>query len=273
MNSPWIIFIIENIDGSDNMVGIYFSGTGNTRYCCEQFLSHYQDNVEMYSIEDDMATEIIKRENSLVFAYPIYFSNMPKIVSDFINNNKEIFVNKKIYIIATMALFSGDGAGCSARLFKKYGAKIIGGLHLKMPDCIGDEKALKKSVKENKEIIEKSIQKIIRTVEKLKNGKTEKKGLYFFSHVAGFFGQRLWFYHKTNIYCNKLKIDKKKCVGCGLCEKICPMQNISINMEKAEGNDTCTMCYRCISNCPQKAITLLGNKVYEQYKIKNYITQ
>ena len=30
----------------------------------------------------------------------------------------------------------------TARLFKKYGAKILGGLHIKMPDCIGDVKLL-----------------------------------------------------------------------------------------------------------------------------------
>ena len=59
-----------------------------------------------------------------------------------------------------MGLFSGDGAGCSARLFKKYGANIIGGLHLKMPNCIGDVKALKKSLEENKLVVKKANIKI-----------------------------------------------------------------------------------------------------------------
>ena len=31
------------------------------------------------------------------------------------------------------------------------------------------------------------------------------------------------------------------------------------------------MCYRCISNCPQQAITLLGKKLYEQCKIEKYL--
>ena len=42
------------------------------------------------------------------------------------------------FIIATMGLFSGDGAGMLARLLKNYGAIIVGGLHLKMPDSICD---------------------------------------------------------------------------------------------------------------------------------------
>ena len=52
-------------------------------------------------------------------------------------------------MIATMGLFSGDGAGVLARLLKKYGAKITGGLHLKMPDSIADEKVLKRPLEKN----------------------------------------------------------------------------------------------------------------------------
>ncbi|MDE6743011.1 MAG: hypothetical protein K2J95_03920 [Lachnospiraceae bacterium] len=31
------------------------------------------------------------------------------------------------------------------------------------------------------------------------------------------------------------------------------------------------MCYRCIIQCPQKAITLLGEGVVEQCRIENYL--
>lgn len=40
-----------------------------------------------------------------------------------------------------------------------------------------------------------------------------------------------------------------------------------ISDKKVVSNDCCTMCYRCVSLCPQKAITLLGNEVVEQYRI------
>jgi hypothetical protein len=35
-----------------------------------------------------------------------------------------------------MGLFGGDVSGILGRLLQQYGAKIIGGLHLKMPDSI-----------------------------------------------------------------------------------------------------------------------------------------
>ena len=41
--------------------------------------------------------------------------------------------------------------------------------------------------------------------------------------------------------------------------------------EKAVSNNRCTMCYRCVNNCPKRAITLLGKKVVMQSLIENYL--
>ena len=75
----------------------------------------------------------------------------------------------------------------------------------------------------------------------------------------------------TKEYSGKLKIDNDKCIGCGKCEKICPMKNISINEGKAVANNRCTMCYRCINNCPKQAITLLGKTVVDQSVVEKYL--
>ena len=47
-------------------------------------------------------------------------------------------------VIATMGIFSGDGSEMLGRLLESTRAEFIGGLHLKMPDSIADEKALKR---------------------------------------------------------------------------------------------------------------------------------
>ena len=129
-----------------NMISVYFSGTGNSKHCAEYLLQRLDLNGTSCSIEDETAVYNIKNNDTIVFAYPVYYSCLPKIVKSFIVDNSTIWKDKKIFIVATMGLFSGDGAGCSARLFKKYGAEVLGGLHIKMPDCIGDVKVLKKSL-------------------------------------------------------------------------------------------------------------------------------
>ena len=58
---------------------------------------------------------------------------------------------------------------------------------------------------------------------------------------------------------------------CGKCEKLCPMNNIKIVDNKVVQNNQCTMCYRCINNCPKQAMTLLGKNVVEQSVIEKYL--
>jgi len=54
-----------------------------------------------------------------VISYPVQFSNIPKILQEYIVENQQLWKGKKIFIIATMGIFSGDGAGILARLLKK----------------------------------------------------------------------------------------------------------------------------------------------------------
>lgn len=251
------------------MTGIYFSGTGNTKFCTEIFLGHFS-SPRIFSIEDSAAVPAISESSDIVFAYPVYYSSMPKIVRDFIEKNYALWRGKNIFIIATMGLFSGDGSGVSARFFKKFGANIVGGLHIKMPDCIGDVKALKKSYEKNLETVREAVRKTEKAAESYKNKKPTQEGLNFASHAAGLLGQRLYFYLKTKKYTNSVKIKHTVCTGCGKCEKLCPMNNIKIVGNKAVSGNMCTLCYRCFVNCPKQAITVLGSKVLEQHCIENY---
>ena len=52
-----------------------------------------------------------------------------------------------------------------------------------------------------------------------------------------------------------MQVDKKLCVGCGLCSKKCPMQAVSITQGKAQINrHHCIVCGQCRQACPRKAI-------------------
>lgn len=253
------------------MIGVYFSGTGNTKHCVEKFMREYDPAGETISIEAENAVQEICRHSEIIIGYPVQFSNIPKILQDFIADNSYIWKGKKVFIIATMGLFSGDGAGILARLLTKHGAIIIGGLHLKMPDSIGDEKALKRTLVQNQELVRKAEQKIEASAQKLKDGHPSQDGMGCLNHLAGLFGQRLYFCSKTKAYSDKLKIDKNRCIRCGKCVSLCPMKNISLENGNTVSDGKCTMCYRCINFCPTQAITLFGKRVYEQCHIEKYI--
>ncbi len=91
------------------MIGIYFSGTGNSRYALELFLKKYDETAKAYAVEDTNAGKHIKEDRDIVFSYSVQYSNIPKMLRDFIDQNQSLWMGKRIFVIATMGLFSGDG--------------------------------------------------------------------------------------------------------------------------------------------------------------------
>ena len=245
------------------MNAVYLSGSGNTKHIVTLLLNELGNTGISAPVESADAERALEGEE-IIIAYPTMFSNIPYLIRDFINIHKDAWKGKKIFLITTMGLFAGDGTGCAARLLKKYGAEITGGLQIVMPDSIGDCKALKKSKEQNKAVIDKADKRVTEAAKKIREGNYPKEGLSFAAHLAGLFGQRLWFYNKTTGYTDKVKIDPAKCIGCGICAKNCPTQNIKIEDGKAVASSKCTMCYRCINHCPKQAMTLLGKTLYEQ---------
>ena len=245
------------------MNAVYLSGSGNTKHIVTLLLNELGNTGISAPVESADAERALEGEE-IIIAYPTMFSNIPYLIRDFINSHKDSWQGKKIFLITTMGLFAGDGTGCAARLLQKYGAEITGGLQIVMPDSIGDCKALKKSKEQNKAVIEKADKRVTEAAKRIREGNYPKEGLSFAAHLAGLFGQRLWFYNKTTGYTDKVKIDPAKCIGCGICAKNCPTQNIKIEDGKAVASSKCTMCYRCINHCPKQAMTLLGKTLYEQ---------
>ncbi len=45
-----------------------------------------------------------------------------------------------------------------------------------------------------------------------------------------------------------------ECGGCGICKKVCPVNNIEIVAHKPTFKHKCEQCMACIQNCPSKAL-------------------
>lgn len=58
---------------------------------------------------------------------------------------------------------------------------------------------------------------------------------------------------------HRVILDRDKCIGCGLCCKVCAAHNLEINHQKADTIlDTCILCGQCAAVCPNKAISIVG---------------
>lgn len=80
------------------MIGIYFSGNGNTKYGIETFVKDYKKDMRTISIEDTHIHKEIQQHQTLIIEYPIYYSNLPKIMHDFIIDNASLWKGKNFYL-------------------------------------------------------------------------------------------------------------------------------------------------------------------------------
>jgi polyferredoxin len=53
----------------------------------------------------------------------------------------------------------------------------------------------------------------------------------------------------------RIKCDKDKCISCGKCKRLCPMNvDVTDNSRKRENGTECIFCLECVRNCPKNAL-------------------
>ena len=70
-----------------------------------------------------------------------------------------------------------------------------------------------------------------------------------------------------------LKLDQEKCIGCGVCEIVCPHTVFKVEKLKASivDLDGCMECGACASNCPVEAISVDPGVGCASYIIQRWI--
>ena len=53
----------------------------------------------------------------------------------------------------------------------------------------------------------------------------------------------------------RVKCDKEKCISCGKCRRVCPMNvDVTDNSRKRQNGTECILCMECVKNCPKGAL-------------------
>ena len=69
------------------MIGVYLSGTGNTRHCVEKLVSLLDASAKSVPLESPKLVQVLEEQDIIVLGYPTQFSNAPFMVRDFIRTN------------------------------------------------------------------------------------------------------------------------------------------------------------------------------------------
>ncbi|NCB51333.1 MAG: hypothetical protein EOM54_05565 [Clostridia bacterium] len=246
----------------------FFSGTGNTYYCAKYLENRLSENgleVSTRSIES-LPKEEIKDYDILVVGFPVYACDMPGMIRDYLNN-MPLTTGKKAYLFCTKALSSGNALSKAAGILKAAGYSVPGYADVTMPGSDGlvflakDSSASKKMTGRDFSIItplDQLAEKIESDMKNPADSADELPEKPIRTKVTGVLADGLFkvaYRPVERRMAGKFYADHN-CIRCGLCAKICPVQNIKITSIGVFFSNRCFLCMRCINQCPQEAIQI-----------------
>ena len=228
-----------------------FSGTGNSRYLAGRIAEALRDETV------DLNAKIRANDHSrlqtgrdVIVAAPTYAWRIPRIVSEWLDKT-ELAGAQRIWFVMDCGGEIGNAAKYNRRLADRKRLRYMGTAQIVMPEndiamfiAPEPEKA--------REIVRKAEPVLDAVLVQLKAGQpfaAPRNNLYdrvMSGPVNPVFYR--FFVKASPFHANDA------CVGCGLCARNCPMNNIRIENGRPVWGRECTHCMACICYCPTKAI-------------------
>ena len=255
----------------------YFTGTGNS-LSVAKLLSEKIEDCELVPIVTIWEEENVNSINENVgFVFPLYWSGLPKIVYDFV---ERINLKETNYIF-TIITSAGDITELPLQqlqlILNEKEKKLNAGIYITMPNnyIIGYDVH---SEERQKQFFERAISQIESFSEIVKDRNENLDKEIFKKDVSRLEKYNIKF--RKNVYeSDKSFSVESNCSSCGICEQVCPVNNIKIIEGKPEWQHKCQQCLACINFCPEKSIQIgtstvkTGRYHHPEIKLKQIINQ
>lgn len=253
----------------------FFSGTGNTMLVVNKMCETFEKKgvkVNMYRIEDSDPDDV-NTEHTIGLGFPIAELSTYDFVWKFIKSIPQTSSHTDIFMVDTLAGFSGGIVGQLREIVKKKGYNPIGANEIIMPPnflYLESEEACNNKVR-------KGLIKAEKYSEDLMDRKSKWGRIPILSDSMYHFSMGLLKLTEMNLNQKllNLKVDKEKCNKCGTCVELCPIDNIKIGKDEYPENLMhCVYCLRCTSFCPKRAIPNImtyKGKTYQAVKAKEFL--
>lgn len=244
----------------------YFSGTGNTRWAAQEIAQTIGERLLYIPDEQRIGRHsfILEPNERIGFCFPTHGWQVPRIVRDFIRNLKLNVDTHFCWALTTcgdnmgeaMTILNRDLLACKGirrRSGEALQAESV--FSVIMPESYVCLPFMKTDPKEKEamklDVARHQLSHIInlikerrRGVEELDKGSTPR----LYSYVIG------EYFNRKMVNDKKFTVDTDKCIRCGKCQKVCPVDNIQCTPPIWLHNGRCTSCLACYHYCPVHAI-------------------
>lgn len=252
-----------NLDPSKEIDYYWFSGTGNTLTVVRRMKDEFEKNgftVNLKPIEKSDPADI-DCGKTIGFGIPVAEQGTYPFIWDFIKGLPECS-GTRVFFVDTMMAYSGGIIGPVGKILKRKGYILTGAREIKMPHNFFVRSS---GSGKNSEKLNKGLAAAEKFAAELVKGNPVWRDLPVYSDIMSSFSRAefTWKFFRRFI---PLKVDHDICTRCRLCEKLCPVDNWTLNTEKnrMEWRSECVFCMRCFSYCPVNAIHY-GSKKNLQY--------
>ena len=233
----------------------YFSGCGNSKHVAETIATGLNDTLVFIpeAARENRYDYALAEGESLGFVFPIYSWAPPKLVLDFVEKLQLKAKPEYLYFVCTC----GDNCGHTEKVFRKAveakGWSLSACFSVQMPETYIGMAGFKLDTEEKaKQKINDADTALTHNIPRLINKEC-------FSEIVK--GSLSWLKtYLVNPGFNQYATDDTKylstdkCIGCGKCVSVCPLQNITLEDGHPKWHGNCTMCMACYHHCPVNAI-------------------
>lgn len=230
---------------------LYFTGTGNSEYVADRVGRGTGQEVRplMERIRDKDCSEI-KSDDPWIVCAPTYGWQLPHLLRDWLKQAR-LSGSNIIYFVMTCGGEIGNAPKYNGRLAAEMKMEYMGTAEILMPEnYIAMYDAPEED--EARQIIKQAEPAIDEVIEIIKEGgiiEPPSPGLT--GKIKSSIVNPAYYPLLVN---SKKFYAKDSCTGCGLCEKLCPIESISMKDGRPVWNGNCTHCMACICHCPEEAI-------------------
>jgi len=236
-------------------LGIYFTGTGNTKIVAEKAKYELEKRGHSLEMVDVIGGEVKKVEDydGLFIFYPVYGFNCPKPIIQYVKKIQKCSKPMTCCILKQSGerLFWNNASSLYlTSLLKRRNIKVVFETHYLMPYSF-----IFKHTDYMAYRMKKTMEGLLPLdLDRFLAGEESHMKRFFFDRPFAFILRIQWWGGRFNGLFYKVK--KNECIKCMKCINDCPAKNISYNEEnqKFHFGYQCLMCQRCIMYCPKHAI-------------------